>query len=312
MMPDKRICDETCKGFHRKKPTGVGRYESGQCLCMTCNTWMDHEGCHLADGSPATVGDSGWYCNCCNYRVRRKPRNIEYKAKLKASGKSTDDKDDLGDELKNEVDLSYFSKRRAKMMRKIADCMVNDTEDMELDIIEEDLIDYFSLPKADIEHEFGCPVETLVKLAYEVDPPNKMSMILEFERVRTSLGGVPTEQEFEERSGIELSWYIKEFQSWGHMLEGLGYDPFYRDRMDGQQVTANHVTSKAEHVKQDKNDMGDLDKKTYIKNKLRNDQDMLDLFNALDANVGFVDRDMLEDAISRAEYGVKKFTHQRG
>ena len=71
-----------CGDFQVKKPTGMGRYESGQARCQICNVWMDYRDCHLKDSSPATEGSVGWFCNCCNYRVRRRPRNKIYKEKL--------------------------------------------------------------------------------------------------------------------------------------------------------------------------------------------------------------------------------------
>ena len=79
----KRTCKGICKKFKVKKPTGVSRYGSGQAKCQICDVWIDHKGCHLTDGSAADIGDFGWFCNCCNYRVRRNPRNKKYKEKLR-------------------------------------------------------------------------------------------------------------------------------------------------------------------------------------------------------------------------------------
>lgn len=80
----KRQCKEICIKYQVKKPTeGRGRYESGQAHCQICEIWIDHNGCLLKDGSPATEGSVGWTCKCCNYRVRQKPRNIVYKEKLR-------------------------------------------------------------------------------------------------------------------------------------------------------------------------------------------------------------------------------------
>ncbi len=85
-MPDnveiKRTCKGICKKYKVKKPAGAGRYESGQGRCQTCDIWIDHNGCHIKDGSPAGVDDRGWFCNCCNFRIRRHPRNLKYKEKL--------------------------------------------------------------------------------------------------------------------------------------------------------------------------------------------------------------------------------------
>ena len=48
------------------------------------NVWLDYHGCHLKDQSPAIPDRNvGWFCNCCNYRVRRRPRNKKYKDLLR-------------------------------------------------------------------------------------------------------------------------------------------------------------------------------------------------------------------------------------
>ncbi len=80
---DKRICNGLCKKFKVTKPTGRGRYAQGQGRCQRCDVWLDHNHVHLKDGSSAKPGSSGWFCNCCNYRVRQKPRNKKYKEKLR-------------------------------------------------------------------------------------------------------------------------------------------------------------------------------------------------------------------------------------
>ena len=87
---EKRTCLGICKQYKVKKPTGqVGRYEAGQARCQTCDIWIDHNGCVLKDGSTATVDSVGWFCKCCNYRVRRKPRNLVYKERLREREQSS-------------------------------------------------------------------------------------------------------------------------------------------------------------------------------------------------------------------------------
>jgi hypothetical protein len=80
-----RTCGGICKKFQVTKPSGYGRYESGQAHCQICNTWIDHNGCKLKDGSNAVKNSVGWFCKCCNVRVRQKPRNKIYKEKLRNS-----------------------------------------------------------------------------------------------------------------------------------------------------------------------------------------------------------------------------------
>ena len=61
----------TCKGicvrYKAQKPVGTGRYASGQRRCQICEIFIKWE---------------GLWCPCCGYRLRTKPRNLKYKAKL--------------------------------------------------------------------------------------------------------------------------------------------------------------------------------------------------------------------------------------
>jgi hypothetical protein len=63
----------TCKGIcirHKaQKPVGTGRYSTGQKRCQMCELFLRWE---------------GLWCPCCGYRLRTRPRNLKYKAKLRA------------------------------------------------------------------------------------------------------------------------------------------------------------------------------------------------------------------------------------
>jgi hypothetical protein len=66
----------TCKGIcirHKAlKPSprrGIGRYSTGQKRCQMCETFLKWD---------------GLFCPCCGYRLRTRPRNLKYKAKLRA------------------------------------------------------------------------------------------------------------------------------------------------------------------------------------------------------------------------------------
>src|SRR5688572_26128727 len=63
----------TCKGIcvrHKaQKPVGSGRYATGQKRCQICEIFIKWD---------------GLWCPCCGYRLRSKPRNLKYKAKLRA------------------------------------------------------------------------------------------------------------------------------------------------------------------------------------------------------------------------------------
>ncbi len=86
---EKRVCNSICKKFKVKKPANGSRYGSGQGRCQTCDVWIDYRGAHMKDRSPATIDSRGWFCNCCNYRIRQKPRNKVYKEKLHEQSKQS-------------------------------------------------------------------------------------------------------------------------------------------------------------------------------------------------------------------------------
>ena len=52
-----------------------GRYEIGQKRCQICEIFIKWD---------------GLWCPCCGYRLRTKPRNLKYKAKLRARNKSVE------------------------------------------------------------------------------------------------------------------------------------------------------------------------------------------------------------------------------
>jgi predicted amidophosphoribosyltransferase len=66
----------TCKGIcirHKAmKPVGSGRYSTGQKRCQVCEIFIKWD---------------GLWCPCCGYRLRTRPRNLKYKAKLRTRKK---------------------------------------------------------------------------------------------------------------------------------------------------------------------------------------------------------------------------------
>ena len=62
-------CKGICTSYIAEKPVGTGRYASGQRRCQICEIFIKWE---------------GLWCPCCGYRLRTKPRNLKYKAKLRA------------------------------------------------------------------------------------------------------------------------------------------------------------------------------------------------------------------------------------
>jgi hypothetical protein len=71
----------TCKGIcirHKaQKPVGSGRYSMGQKRCQICEIFIKWD---------------GLWCPCCGYRLRTKPRNLKYKAKLRARNRVEQDR----------------------------------------------------------------------------------------------------------------------------------------------------------------------------------------------------------------------------
>lgn len=215
-MSEKRICEGICKRYKVSKPQGIGRYKAGQGRCQICDIWIDYRGAHTKNGEPATDDSKGWYCNCCNYRVRRNPRNVKYKTRLRHSNFHT---------ITENVDLSYFNKRRALLLKALALVIIKqeskDNKDQYSQFLSDAKIN-------DIEFEFGTSIGNLFELANTVEPPNKISMIVEFERVRHVLECTPTKQDIEKHTKLRSTQYEKEFGTWEHFLERLGYDPWYR------------------------------------------------------------------------------------
>ena len=62
-------CKGICSRYKAQKPVGTGRYASGQRRCQICEIFIKWE---------------GLWCPCCGYRLRAIPRNLKYKAKLRA------------------------------------------------------------------------------------------------------------------------------------------------------------------------------------------------------------------------------------
>ena len=288
-MEQKRTCSRICKQFRVTKPTGIGRYESGQCRCQTCDIWLDHKGCHLKDGSPAKDDSVGWFCNCCNFRVRRNPRNIEYKTKLRST---------LKDKTQGSLDLTYFNKQRATIMKNLALCILKCGNDIRISDIENNLSNYYSMSISDIEYEFGDSIEEMINLGMVYAPPNKISMILEFEKIKEKLGVVPTREEFDKHSKIQSSQYESEFQSWEHMLERLGYDPWYRPEYKSSK--SNHINS-SQIDDQNTESIKPTETLENIRNTinetLKDEPEMLQLFVILEQNISKLSTDEIEKLV---------------
>jgi hypothetical protein len=65
----KMVCKGICVRHKAMKPIGIGRYSTGQKRCQICEIFLKWD---------------GLWCPCCGYRLRTKPRNLKYKAKLRS------------------------------------------------------------------------------------------------------------------------------------------------------------------------------------------------------------------------------------
>ena len=84
----KMTCKGICVRYKAQKPVGTGRYASGQRRCQICEIFIKWE---------------GLWCPCCGYRLRTKPRNLKYKAKLRARVEADSIEAQANAETKSEV-----------------------------------------------------------------------------------------------------------------------------------------------------------------------------------------------------------------
>jgi len=61
-------CKKICITHKAIKPTGIGRYISGQKRCYSCEVFIKYDGV---------------YCPCCGCKLRTHPRNKKYKEILR-------------------------------------------------------------------------------------------------------------------------------------------------------------------------------------------------------------------------------------
>lgn len=245
-----RTCTGVCKKYRVSKPTGTSRYGSGQGHCQLCDSWIDHRGCHMKDGTPALEGTLGWFCNCCNYRVRQKPRNKQYKEKLRSeNSQNVINKEDLlsADEL-------IISKGQSAIIKQVVDFLPDLDETPEFSKIQEKIP--FSL-----QHQLSDnwnSVRHFLEFATDYFEINKISCIVLFEKLVKHLNYVPQQNEFLYRYPIDKVWIQENFSSWEHFLELLNYDPWYRN-------TENKFKNKKSHYV-DNYDENDLQENDYSKN----------------------------------------------
>jgi len=68
-----------------------------------------------------------------------------------------------------------------------------------------------------------------LELAKSFDVLNKISAIILFEKLNKASGKVITKKEFLAIADTNEEWINDNYKSWEHLLELLGYDPWYRN-----------------------------------------------------------------------------------
>ena len=196
------------------------------------------------------------------------------------------------------IDLAYFNKRRAQILmdlgRAIAEIRINGDVQLARRMIP-------VIKQREIESEFDTKFKNLFEMAC-ADTPNKASLITELETIRHKIGKVPTKWEMKELSRFDISQYEDEFESWEHLLERLGYDPWYREK------NIKLIMSDSEPVKHDperaideQHHRGLEELKDEIHNRLKNEPLMLELFNKIDQKIHETDSYVLQETIKEID-----------
>lgn len=99
-------CKNICSRYKAQKPHGMGRYAAGQRRCQICEIFIAVE---------------GLWCPCCGYRLRTKPRNLYFKAKLRSrsSGEPVQTK---GFVMKTSRNLQKEHKEKRESEKWLHDC----------------------------------------------------------------------------------------------------------------------------------------------------------------------------------------------
>ena len=235
----KRTCKGICKKFQVKKPVGKSRYASGQGHCQTCDTWIDHIGCHMKDGSSATKESVGWFCNCCNYRVRQNPRNKLYKEKLRESKTQNNElQNSINEDLITAKDL-FISRGQASLLKKLTLLIPNIDETKSHSEILEKIPEFLQY---EINDNWGT-LENFLSLATNYQQLNQISAIILFEKLKEKIGHIPSKDEFLNKVNLDEDWINNEFKNWEYFLDLLQYNPWYRTIKKPLKLEINEIKS---------------------------------------------------------------------
>lgn len=241
-MSSRGLCKGDCENFKLPKYSGNNKYQNGLLHCITCDIWTDYTNCHLKDGSTATEKSRGLLCDCCNFQVRSKPRSLEQKIHL--HNFSTEDVFSFED--------IYVNKAVAAEIKKIAALLPEKLD-------HDGLLDLKKLsnkiPKNSIhilEQNFRISIENFLNLAFDFDKLNPFSIIVLFEFENRKYPSLLTKEIFLSNNEIDESMIDSYFISWSHLLETLGYDPFYRT-----QILSSKENTRRNKIKHDDQNLRD-------------------------------------------------------
>lgn len=313
-MESGQMCRGMCDKYKISAPGRSQRYGEGRARCTTCDVWLDARGAYLKDGSPAASGPVAWFCRCCHCMLRRSPRSARSKSLLEPKARSAGEPEEGG---KGEVDLSYFSRYRGELLRRIAPLLPELYEDVEHTA---DGYARIGVGGPGVAYEFG-DARSLLDLAYELDPPNKISLAIEFERIRSKIGRVPTREDIGAASASPEA-YDAEFGSWANFLDKMGYDPWRRGtkgereapgtaarQKRGTGLRANPAAPAGDSRAGARGDSGEPEPdglramRERIVAIIRDDPDALRIFDMMEADMEAVDGEALRRAAARVESG---------
>jgi hypothetical protein len=115
--------------------------------------------------------------------------------------------------------------------------------------------------------------EYFINLALNEKDSNQISQIFYFLNIKNKIERVPTKQDMEELSVIDISEYENRFGTWESFLDLLGYDPWYRKKTIAKKIQKPLKVSKKQFLQNETNCFDDNDsfKETIAKiNTLKN------------------------------------------
>ena len=129
-------------------------------------------------------------------------------------------------------ELPYINKYQIEVIKKIAPLLPNKIDDVNVD----EISGIANVTKEYMSQIFGS-YKTLFEMAYCINPPNKISLVIEFEKIKNKIHKIPHLEDVSLKSKIDITGYVKEFGTWEKFLNKLEYDPWYKE-------TATHTNKK--------------------------------------------------------------------